>query len=469
MTGMRAAILIALALVRMDAGVVRADRWEVEEEVAIPIPNGAHWELTDWDGDGVQDLVLLDQRTIRIKRQITRSTWRPDDPFTVDDSYVAWDVLDSFTNHHAPTLILVGRDSFQLLSSGAEGVSYTPAYPVRMPYGSAADSLMRFPFGLRVPGVRAFAIPSTDSLLLITSGERSSINRGVQTKIRGRRSSVVAPHIFPGHWDGDGLVDLIMVEDGNLTIYRGSIDGAFATREPLRISFDAGRLSSGERAESVRITVCDLDSDGLSDLIVTGVPNDPVDSYLSIAVHRNQGDGCGPAPDHILMIDSWGRLLPIHDRNNDGLADIRIQTTATGTSALLRALASGSVSIRTRLYTQTADGNFERQKKGEHSVQASWKDDRRAPVRFDDAEDWNNDGVRDMLIVSGNLISLHQTTRSTSVAMTETSRWQSSDYGEVGYRAKDIDCDGVIDFAYSTDKTESQENRKLRIAFGRVR
>ncbi|NNE08940.1 MAG: hypothetical protein HKN20_10315 [Gemmatimonadetes bacterium] len=475
MTGARMLVSLLFAVQLAGHETAGANLWDVSEEDTIPIPDGANWEFSDWNGDGLRDLLLIDGRTIRVRLQIDRERW-VDDSLFVGDSYVAWDVLDSFTVDRASSLLLVGRDSLLLLAGESAVGSLPVSRTLRMPYGAATEELLRFPFAVQDGGWRAFAVTSSDSLLLVTANGRTSLPGGARTEIRGRKITATSPRVTPAHWDDDGLVDLILIAEDDLAVHRGVPgDGpgtSFTHHAEARISFHERSESNRDRDEIVRIAVCDLEGDGLADLVVTGEPRDPIDAYLSVAIHRNRGAGCGPIPDHFLTIDSWGRLLPVCDRDGDGLADLRIQTTGTGTGAILRALASGSVPVRARLYLQTASGGFERREKGDFSVHADWNDDRRGPVRFDDTRDWNRDGVRDMLIVTGPSFTLHQTTVRTgagSFTMTETSRWQYADTQTLEYEVMDIDGDGVVDFARSRPSTGTSGRRELLVTYGRVR
>ncbi len=469
MTGSRAFALILFAALQIGHEIPSANRWDIDEEIRIPIPAGARWELSDWNGDGMLDLMLFDGRTIRIRLQTDRNTWVVSDSFTVDDSHVVADVLDSFTTGNASSLLLAGRDSLRLVMNGSAGVSLAPAYPVRMPCGAAAKVLLPFPFAARGAGWRGFAVPTSDSLLLFTATGRFSIPGGALTEVRGRRMIVTSPRVVPAHWNDDGFVDLIVIDEADLAVHTGEQDGSFRPRAEVRISFQ--RRSESDRAsdEIVRVAVCDLEGDGLADLVVAGEPKDPLDAYLSVAVHRNHGAGCGPLPDQVLTLDSWGRLLPTCDRDGDGLADLRVQTAATGTGAILRALASGTVPVHSRLYVQTEDGVFVRREQGDFSVQADWNDDRGSPVRFDDASDWNADGLRDMLIVSDHTLSLNQTTDGSSFATKQTSRWHCDETEACDYRVRDVDGDGVIDLTHTKRSTGAGARRELLIALGVVR
>ncbi|MFF7229249.1 VCBS repeat protein [Streptomyces sp. 2333.5] len=193
------------------------------------------------------------------------------------------------------------------------------------------------------------------ALLLSSCGPLSSSGAG-RPAARHRASSLPAARPVPaGHgsrtahdFNGDGHPDLVVDsllapakghdDDPGIGIVYGSAHGlAPATRELLTPARNAAPIGRSVPASFEAETVCDLDQDGFSDLVVTtdppydGIGRPPVPVQLLFGSSRGLGAGRAVQlriPDRARFGNEWPDQPVCGDFDGDGAADLAV--TASG-------------------------------------------------------------------------------------------------------------------------------------------
>lgn len=269
-----------------------------------------------------------------------------------------------------------------------------------------------------------------------------------------------APLVYPVHpktremaggdFNGDGIQDLITLNEGSVSVLLGSCDGAFLSRSDTKVT---GNL----------ITVADLDSDGRPDAAVANAGTGAVTILMS------QPDGVMVRRDSYPTESADLRSITTGDFNGDGKPDLVVVGYRSHTGAILLGLGDGTFTLKGLAQvgpypTAVATGDFNRDARidmvvtnyeGKASICLGKGDGTfEAPVTFPVGgnpetilvTDWGGDGRLDMITGSRTNSSVTLSQGRGDGSFLESQPLQhTSGYSRQILRA-DLDGDGLRDF-----------------------
>jgi FG-GAP-like repeat len=261
--------------------------------------------------------------------------------------------------------------------------------------------------------------------LAYVSGDSGGTNNGKQIAIAlgdGTGKFTVASAIkgfagfywpFVGDFNGDGKLDLVVMQGKSLIVFLGNGDGSFKKLAQYPFPGSGGGFS---------VAVGDFNGDGKLDLVTV---NQYGDMYLLLG----KGDGTFKYPPTAISTgESWicPSNVSVSDFNNDGKLDL----LACGPSALGVFLGNG-------------DGTFQ-----ETVISVPPAENYLVPV----VGDFNSDGKIDLLVteVMGSNILVFwgngDGTFQSPQIVTLPTTGKGGGIGELGMAAGDLNRDGILDF-----------------------
>ncbi|MEH8020623.1 VCBS repeat-containing protein [Rheinheimera metallidurans] len=165
----------------------------------------------------------------------------------------------------------------------------------------------------------------------------------------------------------DGLLDIVVVQQGQFYAFLQQSDGAFLTDAqalawPVSLSTeqqsdqrnDAGSTYAGKHIDSLN-KITDIDGDGVLDIVVNREQFiDALERKNSFRVHFGEKTATGlrfsAQPDTTINTDSSPLEVRIGDINGDGKQDFYITSTHFGVGTIIRVLLRGSANLDVDFY-----------------------------------------------------------------------------------------------------------------------
>jgi len=395
MSAVRALLPVLLALT---ASEVAAQPALAANYTAIPFtlhPDTSNLRAIDLDGDGLQDLLAIQEHTLSVYFQRNAAPAfdfaQPDTQLVLPGQAAGWDIPDptntTQSSRRLPALIAlidgqrvlqwqIENRAFtqpQELISGLGGFLGKGAYPLNFYQDINNDALP----DLVVPGagVMSLYIQNTDGSFQSPLNVQSDVQQRVVLEADGELDrevgqSLVIPQIALRDVNSDGLPDLISDTEARLDVFLASSTGDYfpalpnysINREVIRErlgEFDLDQLDFSNLTGVLALTheelLQDVDGDGIDDFILR--------EGGRVALHLGQ-PGAGQAstmnlqqPDQILR--SSGNVLSIFlaDENDDGRPDLwlwRVDQVSIGDLFLWLAV-SGTINMEAFVYSN--EGN----------------------------------------------------------------------------------------------------------------
>ncbi|WP_333609094.1 FG-GAP repeat domain-containing protein [Arsukibacterium sp.] len=301
------------------------------------------------------------------------------------------------------------------------------------------------------------------------------------------RADYSARRFFQLDVNGNGLTDLLFVEDGRFSVFLQQSNGDFATSPyypdwPVLLSTerqadqrsDAGRSYSGQSIVSLN-DITDLDGDGIPDLVLSRENiADALDRSSSFEIFfgqmSEQGLQFSTTADTRINVDSVPTEVVIADFNGDGRKDFYIPTTNIGLSTIIRVLVRGSANLDIDFYLLDANRSY--------PVKADFR--QRATIdvsisnlRFDmplfELADLNNDGKKTLVVGEGGS-QLRFYEPDSSRLFSRRSEQVNLDLPRDSSRVRvmDLNGNGKQDIILPFDSLDKEANRnQLQLLFSR--
>jgi hypothetical protein len=411
--------------------------------VASPLAHAARFEThklavdgdvvsvaaADLDGDGKRDLLVAYRRGLSPSaKRFFAVFWngggnfsaRPDLVLSVDESVCAFDVAD-----------IDGRAGSELLTIAHGGVSARSFAGRR----AAAPTALTHDATLFVRGdqsslprltlVHAIASPRSHELVIpllggltIYRAERGGFVEAARLELELRNEvaaerradpraalpafnvTVAFPAVEIGDTDGDGLRDLLLVDEDRVTVFRQQPGLAFA-RAGTERNFDVRTVAERKDSFSTAIVrVADLDGDGIVDLVVQkqvthGVTSAATTNYVYLG--RRSG-GWDDKPNQILRSEGLGGIgLELLDVTGDGRPDLIMPTVVMGVWQIVRVLTTKTLKVNLQVFPFGSDRKFADKPSAERELRfhVALSGDGDLPA-FDLRGDYNGDRRRDL-------------------------------------------------------------------------
>lgn len=266
---------------------------------------------------------------------------------------------------------------------------------------------------LLVPGLGSLTVMSTagDTVAeLPVNGPSRVTVRGPRARLPGQATNFTTSFWFPDvkvlDANADGLADIVLSLEDNLTVFRQQAGFKFATAPDVTRDF-AVRTASERSDGSVRVEsdAADVDGDGVLDFVIRKQVNQGITSgsnttYLYLAsggalpakaTQKITTDGIGGS--EALMLDVTGDARP----------DLLMPSIHIGVWAVIRILTSKTLKVQFQLHpfvpaTKTFSPTPTGAKELNFSVSLSGRRDIQA---LDIRGDYNGDGKRDLVFGSG--------------------------------------------------------------------
>jgi hypothetical protein len=205
-------------------------------------------------------------------------------------------------------------------------------------------------------------------------------------------------------YNGDGIEDMFVIDDTQMSIFEGTFQGGFIkdrddrSYETLWPEADAGDIEFSLQVE-------DLNRDGLADLIVSqnrgGVKN--LESNIKIYL-CNAREGYHEIPSFSRNISNSAGTTYLHDLNNDGRVDIVIPALKIGITALMKMLILSRLDLGLEIYLQEVGGRYPDEPSLSTSISAT-VDLNAGNISYGEniaiTGDFNGDNLSDFLIETG--------------------------------------------------------------------
>lgn len=320
-------------------------------------PTEVHW--LDLDGDRNSELVVANQSSVDVYAPLTGESERLD---TLDWSGGAMFDLGDLDKDGKLEVVVVEDRGVRILAWSMADRRFVPnekfALRVRRRYSPTRPMRVRMLDDVNDDGVLDLIYPAGARYrLFLGDGKGGFRAKGARTLPSGMRVSVQAPagvldaqlessfripRLLVRDVDGDGRPDLIAQLERRLDVYRGQPEGKFDDRPAWVLDlarFDGGKEQPGYRVrvrfDAVNLTQEDLDGDGVKDfLVATGRK-----VWLFFAGEGFRGFD---RPDRILQVSDDIAAIFTGDVDRDGRYDlVLVKFEMPGMTRLVAALLVG--------------------------------------------------------------------------------------------------------------------------------
>lgn len=301
---------------------------------------------TDFDGDGLSDVLLLSNREARVHFQRAGAAafeTAADLAFDLPADTILFDTGDVLGDAAtreivclrpgvAEAISLAGRrlapPPVPLVAGLAHALRPDPAEAHWRPLcrdfdGAPGDELFLpgakgIDLHRREPGSAAFVPAGTAPV-----GVAGSIEAGSESLLSLFRASFGYPALHLADADGDGALDVAAATIESIALHRGSRAAPFFGAAPPR-TFRTGVEARRDRpAPATPLLFEDVDGDGRADLVIV----DGAAGTLRIHDANASGNGAGATPRQVLKIEGWILEAALRDVNGDGRADLVLLST----------------------------------------------------------------------------------------------------------------------------------------------
>jgi hypothetical protein len=210
------------------------------------------------------------------------------------------------------------------------------------------------------------------------------------------------PRVELADVDGDGLADVVATDRHVVRVFRQRPGGALPAA-PDR-TFALRRISAEDHVRgsgSVRTAVADLDRDGRADLVVTHVAEGLLDARSDTTLHRNRGGGWNLAePDQTFTVKGGFSTEELVDLDGDGRVELVSVHVPLGVLELVEMLVTRSVDVHVAVRRAGRATPFAPAPSFERKLAVPFSMETFRPRGFvgNVASDWNDDGLRDLLL-----------------------------------------------------------------------
>ncbi len=205
-------------------------------------------------------------------------------------------------------------------------------------------------------------------------------------------------------YNGDGVEDLFVIDDTDISIFAGTFQGGFE-KDP--VDQPCERLWPEAKGDDTdfNVQVKDINRDGLADLVVSqsrgGIKS--LESNIRIYLCKIR-DGYNETPSFSRNISNSAGMAYLHDLNNDGRIDIVIPALKIGITALMKMLILNRLDLGLDIYLQEAGGRYPDEPSLSTSISAT-VDLNAGNISLGEniavTGDFNGDNLSDFLIETG--------------------------------------------------------------------
>lgn len=404
------------------------------------------------------------------------------------DSILARDTAPQFTLNPAPNLIAydVGRlgdsDALLFIEPGrvsrydVENREFVELIKIRSIYGQQrSGDIVPIDFfrDLNDDDLDDLVVPDTAGYRVRlqkpdgTLGEEVLLAESSRMTVSAGIVSFESRPLFSGDVNFDGLTDLGIWRGNTLRVYQQSPGHRFDGK-PDTIELGLGLLSEAELrvleagdgsidqrglTEKRIASVEDHNGDSLPDILIESTRSDGVfDKSNDLKLHLGRRDGDSltyrDRPDALIASEGLQYGMVATDINGDELQDLVVRKIRLSFSRVIKALLSGSVSLRLNFYRMTPAGsypdepNFEARTNVEFSMSSGQID-----VPAIEVADFDGDGLKDLLMQTrADRLTLSRGVAGADLFADDTSRFEVDlpRNGEL-VTSEDLNNDGQAD------------------------
>ncbi len=367
----------------------------------------------------------------------------------------------------APRSIIEKTTVFHLPTS--ETVSYWDFYRVS-PRSDRAFLLIPTLSGLSIYSVRNSGVAqATDIQLHHRAAARSSGIFEMRDKMAFTYRYFL-PVIEFCDYDGDGVEDIFIIDDKDVSIFAGNFQGGFG-KDP--VDRPCERLWPEAKGDDTdfNVQVKDLNRDGLADLVVSqnrgGIKN--LESNIRIYLCKTR-EGYNETPSFSRNISNSAGMAYLHDLNNDGRIDIVIPALKIGITALMKMLILNRLDLALDIYLQEAGGRYPDEPSLSTSISAL-VDLNAGNISFGEniavTGDFNGDNLSDFLIETGDgTLDIYFGTAGTVLG--NNPGWSYKLPKPSSILAADCDNDGISEILTFYGSAQADSNKIRVIHVGRA-
>jgi hypothetical protein len=341
----------------------------------------------DLDGDGKRDLVVAYRHgLVPTAKRFIGVFWndggnfspRPNLVLPVDESICAYDVAD-VDGRRGDELITITHDGLSARGF-AHRAAAAPVTLTREPTlfdRGDQNSLPRVAVvqALGGAGSHELVVPLLGAIQIYRSsssggGESFTPAARLEIDVRNQldderranpRASLPAfnltfafPAVEIADTDGDGLRDVLVVDEDRVAVFRQKKGLAFDARPSERRNFEA--RTPAERQDSfssATVHVADLDGDGVADLVVQkqvthGITSAVTTHYIYLG---RRGGGWDDKPNQVMRAEGLGGIgLELIDVTGDGHPDLVMPTVSMGVWQIIRVLTTKTLKVNLQVF-----------------------------------------------------------------------------------------------------------------------
>jgi hypothetical protein len=256
------------------------------------------------------------------------------------------------------------------------------------------------------------------------------------------------PRVELADADGDGLADVIATDRHAVRVFRQRPGGALPARPDRTLALR--RISEKDHVRgsgSVRTAVTDLDADGRADLVVTHVAEGLLAARSDTTLHRNRGGSWNLSePDQTFSVKGGFSTEELVDLDGDGRVELVSVRIPLGVLELVEMLVTRSVDVHVAVRRAGRTTPFASAPSFERKLSVPFSMETFRPRGFvgNVASDWNDDGLRDLVLSGdGHAVEIHLGAPERPFA-TRATRQELDTEGSLV--AADLDGDRLQDF-----------------------